>query len=173
MFSVSGPNITYNPNTGRITHTHPAPPPQRTAGAGLRLAGNALVVNTGTGIGIANGKIQIGQQVGTSSNVQFSTVKAGSFDTTSDIALKNNIAPVDSSLSKIQKLQAVSFNWKDSENKKKKLGMIANDVENIIPEVVNTDKDGLKAIDYSGVVSHLIEAVKTLSDKIDRLENKD
>ena len=51
--------------------------------------------------------------------------------------------------------------------------MIANDVENIIPEVVNTDKDGLKAIDYSGVVSHLIEAVKTLSDKIDRLENKD
>lgn len=101
----------------------------------------------------------------------FTKVTAGTFDTTSDQSLKENInLIVDDPLAKINQLEGVSFNWK-SDPKQMKYGLIANEVEQIIPEAVTTNDDGIRSIDYNAVVAHLIEAVKTLTHKVDQLSS--
>ena len=108
-----------------------------------------------------------------------------SFSATSDIRLKDNISSLTNSLSIINKLQGVSFTWKNDHLNKPVYGLIAQDVERILPEVVNTNdfenEQGFKqkSIHYDGIVPHLIESVKELTsennllkDKINSLENK-
>lgn len=85
---------------------------------------------------------------------------------TSDGRLKKNIEPLKSSLDKVMHLQGVSYEWKAEENinngfiKKREIGLIAQDVETVIPEVVHMDSRGYKALAYDKVVPVLIEAVK-------------
>jgi len=108
-----------------------------------------------------------------------------SFSATSDIRLKDNISSLSNSLSIINKLQGVSFTWKNNNSKRPVYGLIAQDVEQILPEVVNTNEieneQGFKqkSIHYDGIVPHLIESVKELTcennllkDKINSLESK-
>jgi len=94
----------------------------------------------------------------------------------SDKRLKTNIKPVDDSLNKIIKLNGVSFEWKDGyddrvENKTN-LGIIAQDVQEVIPEIVKERKDGYLAVQYDQLVPVLIEAVKDQQKQIDELKKK-
>jgi hypothetical protein len=109
----------------------------------------------------------------------------------SDIRLKKNISPLSGALKKVLSLQGVNFEWK-SENELStivktsdpnlnagnskfnfplgtQIGVIAQDVENVIPEVVLTDADGLKSVDYVKIVPVLIEAIKEQQKQIERL----
>jgi hypothetical protein len=88
----------------------------------------------------------------------------------SDERLKENITPVTNALEKVQALQGVYYNFKGKE--KKQLGLIAQDVEKVIPEVVGTAPNGMKALDYSNLVAVLIEAIKEQQTKIDALEKE-
>ena len=83
----------------------------------------------------------------------------------------------------IKKINGVFFDWKDSfiESKggedgyfvrKRDVGVIAQDVEKVMPEVVATRKDGIKAVKYDRLVSVLIEAVKELTDEVTELKKK-
>jgi hypothetical protein len=83
----------------------------------------------------------------------------------------------------IKKINGVFFDWKDSfiESKggedgyfvrKHDIGVVAQDVEKVLPEVVATRKDGIKAVKYDRLVSVLIEAVKELTDEVTKLKNK-
>jgi len=92
---------------------------------------------------------------------------------TSDINLKKDIQKLDKSLDKILKLEGISFKWKDEERGvEDNLGLIAQDVEKIYPELVKTDrKTGLKSIQYSNLVIPLIEAIKELKTEIEILKN--
>ena len=107
------------------------------------------------------------QTISTTSDPEFNTVQATEFNTASDARLKTNIRNIDSSLEVINQLQGVSFDWKESNETK--IGMIADDVEKIIPLAVKKTSDGLRAIDYNAVIAHLVEAVKTLSSKVNQL----
>ena len=134
--------------------------------------GNRIVkVKAGTGVAVDATGVKIGQAVGKNQDVTFKSVTAGSFNTTSDMSLKNNIQSINTPLQKIQALDGVGFNW-NSCNSGKKFGMIADDVEQVIPEAVAKNEQGLRSIDYSAVVAHLVEAVKDLSDKVDSLSNQ-
>jgi hypothetical protein len=90
----------------------------------------------------------------------------GNLVQTSDRRLKTNISNINHSLGKIAGLQARHYNWKDaSRDQSLQTGLIAQDVEKIFPDLVTTDKDGYKAVNYIGLIPHLIEAVKDLKDQ--------
>ena len=101
----------------------------------------------------------------------------------SDIALKENIVNIPSPMNLVKKINGVIFDWKqdyiDSKGgedgyfvRKKDVGVIANEVEKILPEIVATRKDGMKAVKYDRLTSLLIECVKDLQGQIDTLRNR-
>lgn len=96
---------------------------------------------------------------------------AGTVSQASDSRLKRNISELPNTLNNILALRGVSYNWID-ENKTQDLqiGVIAQEVEEIYPEFVHTDEEGMKSVNYSQMVTVLIEAVKELNSKIEVLE---
>lgn len=97
---------------------------------------------------------------------------------TSDERLKDDIYVIDNPLRKIEKIRGVEFDWKESgptwvdEENRHDVGLIAQDVEQIIPEAVETRGDGTKAVNYYKVIPLLLEGIKELSNKIISLEKK-
>jgi hypothetical protein len=93
----------------------------------------------------------------------------------SDISLKENIKPVENALDKIEKLNAVTFDWKKSDSilqLKEDYGFIAQEVEKVIPEIVRTNDDDKKAINYNGITSVLVKAIQELKAEIELLKKK-
>ncbi len=104
--------------------------------------------------------------------------------TGSDKLLKENIIPIEDALKKVMLLNGVSYNYKpevlndpydtityiSSDPSKTLIGLIAEDTEPIVPEVVRTFEDGLKGISYGNLVALLIEAIKEQEIRIDTLE---
>ena len=88
----------------------------------------------------------------------------------SDERLKDNIETLEDGLAKVEQLRGVTYTRDDREN----IGVIAQEVERILPEIVLTadDEMGTKSVDYSRLTAVLIEAVKDLSARIKELENK-
>lgn len=95
----------------------------------------------------------------------------GNVNCTSDIRLKQNIIPLNASLSALSMLKGYHYNWKSSENPKLQTGLIAQEVQAIFPELVNTDKDGMLSVNYIGLIPHLVEAVKELNEKNKEIED--
>jgi len=100
----------------------------------------------------------------------------------SDKNLKENISNIDSPLHKVMQLNGVYFDWKDEVlekrggeddyfNRKRDTGIIAQDVEKVLPEVVATRVDGTKAVKYEKMIGLLVEAIKSLKKEVDILKN--
>ncbi|WP_373998196.1 tail fiber domain-containing protein [Bdellovibrio bacteriovorus] len=87
---------------------------------------------------------------------------AGTLTQASDLRLKTNVAPLENSLDKILSLQGVSYDWKDPQGRGHQIGLIAQDVEKVFPEAVETNKEGWKAVAYQNLVAPLINAIKEL-----------
>ena len=109
-------------------------------------------------------------------------VTAFSNSVSSDKRLKENIKPLEDNLNKILKLKPSSFDWivRDKQND---VGLIAQDVEKIIPEVVKDnvsigrtkeflDGDTHKTVDYAKITTHLIGAIQEQQKQIDELKKK-
>jgi hypothetical protein len=90
-------------------------------------------------------------------------VQAANFNTTSDIALKENLNIIDSPLAKIEQLNGYTFNWK--ENKKEAIGIVAQEVEKVFPELVVTGADGVKRVNYDSLIPVMLEAIKELAKR--------
>ena len=88
----------------------------------------------------------------------------------SDERLKDNIKTIENGLDKVEQLRGVTY----TRDEKESIGVIAQEVEKILPEIVLTadDEMGTKSVDYSRLTAVLIEAVKELSAKVKELENK-
>lgn len=97
------------------------------------------------------------------------TLSATNFNTLSDINYKKDIEPIKDALSKVDSIVGVTFSWAD--NGQKSMGVLAQNVETIAPELV-TDNNGRKSVNYDGLIGLLIEAVKELKNKIEILEKK-
>ena len=113
-----------------------------------------------TGIITSSGNI-----TSTGGNVQGVNVIA-----TSDMRTKENIVNVDSALEKVLKLRGVYFNRKDTG--KRSIGVIAQEIEEIIPEVVFTDDspEQMKSVAYGNIIGLLIEALKQQQEQIELLK---
>ena len=98
----------------------------------------------------------------------FGAVHASGFFKESDVRLKSNIAPLNHTLDQICNIPTVEFDMHD----KHQIGTIAQDLENNFVEVVNTDSDGMKSVDYCmlGVVA--IEGIKLLKQEVEDLKKQ-
>lgn len=90
----------------------------------------------------------------------------------SDIRLKENIEVIPNALDKVSQIRGVTYDRNDIENESRQAGVIAQEVEKVLPEVVNTDENGVKSVAYGNMVSLLIEAIKEQQKQIDELKRK-
>ena len=97
-------------------------------------------------------------------------VTANGFVYNSDRRLKDDITPLEGSLDKILKLSGYSYNWKSTG--KADIGVIAQEVETVYPELVHTDSEGMKSVEYANLIAPLIEAVKTQQSEIKALQDE-
>ena len=100
----------------------------------------------------------------------------GLWASVSDRRLKKDIAPVEDALAKVLGLQGKTFTWRDPERvgagPGSYTGFIAQDVETVFPEWVETTTDGTKAINPVGLEALLVEALRELTDRTKRLESE-
>jgi len=99
----------------------------------------------------------------------------------SDKSLKENIKNIENPLEKVSQINGVTFDWTDDYIKehggeddyfvrKNDVGVIAQEIEKVLPEVVATRKDGIKAVKYDRIVALLIESIKELKKEIEELK---
>lgn len=92
---------------------------------------------------------------------------------TSDGRLKKAVKPIQNALNKITSLKGITYQWKDSNmGKNEVIGLVAQEVENVFPEVVTNDEEGNKSIAYSKMVAPLIEAIKEQQQQIEALRKE-
>jgi len=102
-----------------------------------------------------------------SGNFTAGTITATDFNSTSDIIRKKNLREVVNSLEILKDIRGVRFDW--IENGSPSVGVIAQEVEQVLPELVN-ENDGIKSVNYNGLVGVLIEAVKELQAEVEGLK---
>jgi len=93
----------------------------------------------------------------------------------SDERLKDNIQPISNPLEKINSISGNSFDWNEEKQdiyKGKDYGVIAQEIEKVLPELVKENEWGYKAVKYDKLVSLLIEGIKELSIEVNNLKNK-
>jgi len=96
------------------------------------------------------------------------TIQAQDFNSISDINLKENIHTIENSLEIVKNLRGVSFDWK--ENGKSSYGVIAQELEEILPDLVKNSE--VKSVNYNGLIGVLIEAIKELKTEVEELKSK-
>jgi hypothetical protein len=101
--------------------------------------------------------------------VMLANAYAGAFLYNSDARLKESVTALKNGLSKVLALRPVSFTWKEEAvNEGGDIGFIAQEVEKIVPEVVHTDADGIKSVDYPKLVPILVKAIQEQQADNDR-----
>jgi hypothetical protein len=95
-------------------------------------------------------------------NPSTGTLSATIFTSLSDETQKENIRPIENALEMVRQMNGVYYDWKDGHNKGS-VGVIAQEMEKILPEVVTTNDNGLKTVSYGNLVGVLIEAIKELA----------
>lgn len=131
----------------------------------------------GTGMTLTGTEFSIGQAVGTADTVQFGEVRStGDVIAyySSDKRLKENIKPIENALDKIESIGGYTYEWNDKQQTYTgaDIGVIAQEIEAIAPELVIDRETGFKAVKYEKLVAILIEGIKELSAKVNELENK-
>ena len=109
---------------------------------------------TVTSTNVANSKLTFNPSLG--------KLTATAVNSSSDENLKKDIATIENALEKVNQLRGVEFTWKD--NNEKSMGLIAQELQKVFPELVSEDQNGL-SINYNGLIGVLIQAVKELTDK--------
>jgi hypothetical protein len=90
----------------------------------------------------------------------------------SDARVKENVNTITDALTKVTSLRGVSYTRKDTEDKSEKVGVIAQEVLEVLPQVVQQDTEGNYSVAYGNIVGVLIEAIKELKAEIDILKQK-
>jgi len=94
----------------------------------------------------------------------------------SDRRLKENIKPINNSIEKIKQIGGYEYDWIPMEgiheNEGHDVGVIAQEIEKILPEIVTRRENGYLAVKYERIVALLIECVKDQQNQIDELKNK-
>ena len=120
-------------------------------------------------VDIDNNRVGVGITTPSTTLQVSGTITCVDINSTSDINLKENIHSINNSLDKVLQLNGVGFDWKVS--KESSVGVIAQDVEEIIPELVKISGD-TKTVNYNGLVALLIEAVKEQQIQIEELKKQ-
>jgi hypothetical protein len=132
-------------------------------------AANPGSLSIGTGAVAASGyKLDVGGNVKVTGDVV-----ANGFTLTSDARLKTNIQAITDALAIVRKLQGVSYDWNRAAypergfSARPQIGVLAQQVEGVLPELVSTDASGFKSVNYTGFIPVLIEGMKQQADQLD------
>ena len=134
-------------------------------GSTIRFSGTSTCyINNGSNLGI-----------GTSSpdyklHVIGDIAYTGNIYDVSDVRLKENITPLEGAIDKISSLHGIYFNNRGESADEREVGVIAQEVEEVLPEVVSEDDEGYKSVDYTKLTPLLIEAVKELNIAMKKLK---
>jgi len=93
------------------------------------------------------------------------------FGSASDKSLKENIEPIENALEKVDAINGYTFNYIDAPEKGRVPGVIAQELEQVLPEAVYETEDGKKAVRYDNTVALLIEAIKELKQQVEDLKS--
>lgn len=134
---------------------------------------NGIMIKENGFVGMGTGSPSVRLQVA-------GDIIANSIAGSSDARFKTNVFPIENPLQKVMQLRGVTFDWKTKEFPNRKftenraLGFIAQEVEQVIPEVVQTEKtaEGYKSVQYDKVVALLVEAIKEQQKQIEQLQQK-
>jgi len=137
------------------------------AEVGYAWDGTSFYINGKVGIGVESPTYAL--EIPNNSGVT-GTARANAFVTYSSRKLKKNINKIQDPLNIVNGLRGVTFDWKDTD--KREIGLIAEEVHKVLPEVVCYDNNRPAALDYPKLTALLIECVKELQTKIDFLEKK-
>jgi hypothetical protein len=120
-------------------------------------------VTSGTvsGVFVSSSKLQFNPSTG--------TLSATIFTSLSDQTQKTNIRPVKNAMSLVSQMNGVYYDWIEGSNKSS-VGVIAQEIEKVLPEVVNDNSNGLKSVSYGNIVGVLIEAIKEQQTEINSLK---
>lgn len=179
---ATGYSLLLNPNGGNVGLGTTSPSQK------LHVVGGALITGTTTIGGAAS--VTGALTVGTTATITGALTVGGNITangnitafSSSDERLKENIVNIYNPLEKLALLNGVTFDWKDSyiESqggldamfvRKNDVGIIAQDLEKVLPQLVAERDDGYKAVKYDRIVALLIEAVKELKAEVDSLKN--
>lgn len=97
------------------------------------------------------------------------TMSATNFNSLSDINMKENIALLQDAMAVLHSIKPVSFTWKDTGLKG--YGVIAQEIEQTLPNIVHTNPDGRKTVAYDQIIPFLVSAIKHQQTQIDVLRN--
>ena len=96
---------------------------------------------------------------------------AGDITAFSDETLKENIQPITNALDKLNQIRGVTYNLKD-DNTRKHTGVIAQELQKVLPEAVHTNDDGILSVAYGNTIGLLIEAIKELQGTVNDLKRR-
>ena len=192
--TASGQTVTASTFSGNATTATTATNLNRSVSAGNGLTGGGsltgnitLDVGAGDGITVSSDEIKVdGSVVRTSGDQSIGGTKTFTSaiicdgDITafagSDKRLKTNIETIDNALDKVIQISGVKYNWNELAEGKditvREVGVIAQEIKEVLPEVVIERDTGYLAVRYEKLVPLLIEAVKELSGKVDELQQK-
>lgn len=139
------------------------------SGSSAVSSSQGLILDTNNNVGIGvdeSSDLPLSYKLMVSGSIKASgTVVQGS-----DIRQKEDIRPIDNALSRIDSIDGVYFTYKDS--KEKSIGVVAQDIQKVLPEVVSEDNNGYLNVDYGGLVPLLIETIKEHKSIINDLEKR-
>lgn len=106
----------------------------------------------------------------------FNSIEVQNVYNYSDARAKTNVQPSIYGMNIIQKLKPVTYNFINNPTTRsanaKEIGLLAQEVETVLPDIVMTDEDGRKLINYTAIIPILIEAVQSLQQQVDDLKSK-
>jgi hypothetical protein len=132
-------------------------------------------------INSSTGNLSIGATTGRLVAITTHTTITGILSVTDDITafyssdarLKDNITPIDDPLAKVLSISGNTFTWNDkSHHSGEDVGVVAQEIQEVLPQIVTLRDSGYLAVDYQKIVPLLIEAIKELSAKVEKLEDK-
>lgn len=132
---------------------------------------NEILISNADGVS-GNTSITIGSNIprlNAATNVFSGDITAANFNSSSDENLKKNVRTIENATDTVKLLDGVYFEW--IKNDKPSYGVIAQRLEEILPELVVT-QDGVKSVNYLGLIAFLINAVKELDSRVQQLESK-
>ena len=133
----------------------------------FRTAGTEKVRIVGSGNVIIGSTSDNGYKL----QVTGSIYATGSIVANSDIILKKNILKIENALEKIKQISGYTYEFK-ADDSKRHAGVIAQEIQKVLPEIVNKGDDGILGVEYGNMSALLIEAIKELSEEITILKNK-
>jgi len=162
--------LTFNPHSGTLSANAFTGDGSGLTGAGASLANDAVTASdlfvpfTGissgsmTSANVATGVLTFRPSTG--------ELKSTIVTSTSDATLKKDVETISNGLDKVTQLRGVTYKWINNDTDG--MGLIAQELEEVVPEAVSTDSNGTKSINYSSLVGLLVEAVKELNNRIDQ-----